>query len=69
MTLKEFYKKLEYAPWWYEYADDFSVHTREKAEMERVKIEAEYFGKEYLELFLAYENYIWSKGNKPEEPS
>ena len=65
--LKEFYKRLEWHDWTYQYSDDHSVWQR-GCEMERKLMSDARKDKRAETLFEGYRNYIFKGDEKPDAP-
>ena len=68
IELKAFFMLLRQHDWTYNRADDsraFAVGQRERAVLLKLCDEAP----EYRQLYLAYHDWIWKGGDKPEMPA
>lgn len=66
--LKDFYRMLGYHDWYYEYSDDHRVWTKgrdAKDTLERIAKESP----EHKKLYEEFAKYIFSGGEKPEQPA
>ena len=67
MTLKEFYTKLGYHDWYYQYSDDHRVWRRGQDSYDYLQMMAKE-SPEHTKLFEEYASYVFSQTAKPECP-
>ena len=65
--LSEFYKRLGWHDWFYEYSDDHSVWQRGREALHQLSNDAKK-DKRAEVLFESYKNYMFRGGEKPAAP-
>lgn len=68
MTLSEFYTKLAYHDWYYQYSDDHGVWRRGQDAYDRL-VDLSKQSPEHKKLFEDYAAYVFSGNPKPEVPA
>lgn len=66
-ALDEFYTKLGYHDWYYQYSDDHRVWRNGQANYDTLKMIAKE-SPEHQKLFEDFANYIFRDGDKPAKP-
>ena len=68
MTLNEFYTKLGYHDWYYQYSDDHRVWRNGQENFETLKMVSRE-SPEHTKLFEDYVQYVFCDAPKPEVPA
>ena len=68
MTLNEFYTKLGFHDWYYQYSDDHRVWRNGQDNWDRLN-EVAKESPEHWALFEAYASHVFSQTPKPERPA
>ena len=68
MTLNEFFDKLRFHDWYYEYSDDHDAWRKGRANL-GVLLQIAKESPEHTKLFSEYEQYVLHNGTKPIVPN